>query len=96
MGQEKRLKHQSNSDGRIRLYALWPDCSAYLTDVMDAAEKFQAHRAFYAFREDEWDGMDYELPASLRPGQFYWLTEQGKQNKIPRNGELMKLLKKRM
>ncbi|HGO4825508.1 TPA: glycoside hydrolase family 5 protein, partial [Klebsiella pneumoniae] len=75
---------------------LWPDCSAYLTDVMDAAEKFQAHRAFYAFREDEWDGMDYELPASLRPGQFYWLTEQGKQNKIPRNGELMKLLKKRM
>ncbi|SWJ13148.1 Uncharacterised protein [Klebsiella pneumoniae] len=40
--------------------------------------------------------MDYELPASLRPGQFYWLTEQGKQNKIPRNGELMKLLKKRM
>lgn len=75
---------------------LWPDCKAYLTDVMDAADGFHAHRAFYAFREDEWDGMDYELPASLSPGQFYWLTEQGKAKSIPRNGELMKLLRKRM
>lgn len=40
--------------------------------------------------------MDYELPASLSPGRFFCLTEQGKERKNPRNSELMKLLKKRM
>lgn len=75
---------------------LWPDCYTYLTDVMDAADRYRGHRAFYAFREDEWDGMDYELPASLRPGQFYWLTEHGQKSKLSRNGKLMELLKKRM
>lgn len=75
---------------------LWPDCGTYLTDVMDAVDKYHGHRAFYAFREDEWDGMDYELPASFRPGQFYWLRDQGKQDEIPRNGKLIRLLEQRM
>lgn len=75
---------------------LWADCGAYLTDVMDAVEDRGGHWAFYSFREDEWEGMDYELPAGVKPGQFYWMTEQGKANRLPRNGKLMDLLKARM
>jgi len=74
----------------------WTDCEAYLTDVLDAVEARNGHWAFYAFREDEWDGMDYELPASLKPGRFYHLKSQHKAELIPRNGELMELLRKRM
>lgn len=74
----------------------WPDCGAYLTDVMDAIEAHGGHWAFYSFREDEWEGMDYELPASLPPGRFYWLTEEGRTDRLPRDGELMDLLRDRM
>ena len=75
---------------------LWPDCGTYLTDVLDAVEARGGHWAFYAFREDEWEGMDYELPASLPPGRFYWLSEQGQAGTLPRGGDLMDLLKDRM
>lgn len=75
---------------------LWPDCGVYLGDVMDAVEGQGGHWAFYAFREDVWEGMDYELPASVKPGRFYWLTEQGKADKLPRDGKLMDLLKAHM
>ena len=71
----------------------WVDCGTYLTDVIDAAEAADVHWAFYAFREDEWDGMDYELPPSLAPGRFYWLSESGRADKLPRDGELMTLIK---
>lgn len=74
----------------------WADCGTYLTDVMDAVETRGGHWAFYAFREDEWEGMDYELPTSVAPGRFYWLTEQGKENTLPRDGALMNLLRSRM
>ncbi len=40
--------------------------------------------------------MDYELPASLTPGRFYWLSEQGKAEDLPRNGKLMDLLRSKM
>lgn len=75
---------------------LWADCGTYLTDVMDAVEDKGGHWAFYSFREDEWEGMDYELPAKVKPGQFYWLSEEGKADKLPRDGKLMDLLKARM
>ncbi|MBY8917230.1 glycoside hydrolase family 5 protein [Nitratireductor sp. L1-7-SE] len=74
----------------------WADCGKYLTDVMDAVEERGGHWAFYSFREDEWEGMDYELPTSVAPGQFYWLTEEGKDANLPRDGELMDLLRDRM
>jgi hypothetical protein len=43
----------------------------WLTDVLDAIEHHGWHWAFYSFREDTWDAMDYELgTAPLPPG--YW------------------------
>lgn len=74
----------------------WPDCGAYLGDVLDAIDARSAHWAFYAFREDEWEGMDYELPSSMPPGRFYWLSEEGRADELPRDGALMDILKERM
>ncbi len=74
----------------------WADCGTYLGDVIDAIEARGGHWAFYAFREDGWEGMDYELPPSLPPGRFYWLSEQGKAASLPRDGALMTLLRARM
>ena len=74
----------------------WADCGAYLVDVMDAVEARGGHWAFYAFREDVWEGMDYELPPDLPPGRYYWLMEQGRAGELPRDGALMELLRQRM
>ena len=75
---------------------LWRDCRAYLEDVIDAVDARGGHWAFYSFREDVWDGMDYELPASLTLGRFYWLAEQHRTEGLSRNGGLMRLLQQRM
>ena len=33
----------------------------YFSDLIDIFNKNKWHYAFYSFREDNWDGMDYEL-----------------------------------
>ncbi len=48
-----------------------PGCADYLTDVIAAAEASRIHWAFYSFREDDWDGMDYELGNGPTPPGFY-------------------------
>ena len=74
----------------------WVDCEAYLTDVLDVATEHQTHWAFYAFRPDEWDAMDYELPIDYPAGQFYWLREDGRVDELPRNGALMRIIQSYM
>lgn len=46
-------------------------CAQYLEDVLKAADAFSFHWAFYAFREDSWDAMDYELGREPVP-HSYW------------------------
>ena len=52
----------------------WPDCPTYLRDVLAVLKKEQAHWAFYAYREDGWDGMDYEL-GDQGLSMAYWNAE---------------------
>jgi hypothetical protein len=56
----------------------WSDCPRYLDDVLTALEAHGVHWAFYAFREDAWDGMDYELGAARLPWQYWQALEQNK------------------
>ncbi|WVT76667.1 cellulase family glycosylhydrolase (plasmid) [Sinorhizobium chiapasense] len=49
----------------------WSGCKTYLEDVLTALDKDDLHWAFYSFREDAWDGMDYEL-GSKAVGWKYW------------------------
>lgn len=62
----------------------WTDCAAYLNDVLDIMNGYGAHWAFYSFREDVWEAMDYEIPPDFPDGQFYDLKEKGQLDRVPR------------
>ena len=48
-----------------------PNAHLYLEDTLSVLSKQQVHWAFYSFREDEWDGYDYEM--GTRPLNWdYW------------------------
>lgn len=82
--------------GEFGCVRVWADCAAYLGDVLDVLSERKAHWAFYSFREDVWDAMDYEIPPAFPSGRFYYLQEQGKAAQIPRNGPLMDIIRAHM
>ncbi|KAF1055493.1 MAG: hypothetical protein GAK43_00288 [Stenotrophomonas maltophilia] len=63
----------------------WPDCPRYLRDVLAVLEDQQVHWAFYAFREDSWDGMDYELGNGPLPWTYWQAQEKGEAIAPPRS-----------
>lgn len=48
-----------------------PGAQQYLADIVQTVNAGQWHWAFYSFREDEWDGMDYELGTEPPPAGLY-------------------------
>ncbi len=51
--------------------------AAYLAELIRVFNREGWHWAFYSFREDSWESMDYELGTG-RPGAAYWAaSEQG-------------------
>lgn len=75
----------------------WPGCAAYLNDVLDAAEASGLHWAFYAFREDAWDGMDYELGTGPVPWAYWQAADAGKPDPIRREGSpLFDIIQRRL
>ncbi len=61
-----------------------PLCPVYLEDVLSALDAHGTHWAFYSFREDVWDAMDYELGAG-NPPPGYW-DMVGKDNDAVKRG----------
>lgn len=62
------------------------NCGAalYLSDLIHIFNEQNWHWAFYSFREDTWDGMDYEL-GDQPLGAAYWTAVQaGKKPPLPR------------
>lgn len=59
-------------------------CPAYLEDVVSALEANGFHWAFYSFREDAWDGMDYELGGVPAGAAYRDLIERGDNDAVPR------------
>lgn len=51
-------------------------CATYLDDVISALDANKLHWAFYSFREDAWDAMNYELGEKGTVGWDYWKAEQ--------------------
>jgi len=62
-------------------------CVAYLGDVLQAMNALHWHWAFYAFREDGWDGMDYEVGTSKLPWKYWQDVDAGKQPEPPREDD---------
>ncbi|MFG6413224.1 glycoside hydrolase family 5 protein [Roseateles sp. DC23W] len=82
--------------GEFGCVRVWVDCAAYLADVLDTLNGQGAHWAFYSFREDVWEGMDYEIPPAFPAGRVYHLREQGKGDAVPLDGPLMRVIQRRM
>lgn len=56
----------------------------YFKDLIDIFTEKDWHFAFYAFREDTWDGMDYELGDQKLPWSYWKAIEEGTKPKIDR------------
>ncbi|MGY4494157.1 hypothetical protein ACVW0A_004413 [Pseudomonas sp. TE3610] len=61
-----------------------PGCRQYLEDVLTVLDKAQLHWAFYSFREDSWDGMDYELGSAKVPWRYWQAIDKGEPDPLPR------------
>ena len=52
--------------------------------MLTALESQGLHWAFYSFREDVWDGMDYELGAGKLSWQYWQAQERNEPYELPR------------
>lgn len=66
-------------------------CKEYLNDIIDILESKKFHWAFYSFREDEWDGYDYELGTQKIP---YKIVNTNKIKFFRKDNELFNVIKK--
>ncbi len=74
-----------------------PGCRQYLEDVLTVLERNQLHWAFYSFREDSWDGMDYELGVAKVPWRYWQAIEQGTPDSLPRRAtEVFEPIRRRL
>ncbi|MDC0325714.1 glycoside hydrolase family 5 protein, partial [bacterium] len=56
----------------------------YLTDVIATLNTRKTHWAFYSFREDEWDGYDYEVGTGSLGWKYWEAKEAGENMEVPR------------
>lgn len=61
-----------------------PGCRQYLEDVLSTLDRAKLHWAFYSFREDSWDGMDYELGSAKVPWAYWQAIEQRRPDPLKR------------
>lgn len=70
--------------GEFGCHRLSPGCATYLEDVLSVVEGHGSHWAFYAFREDTYDGFDYELGTWKAPWAYWRAQEKGRPWKLER------------
>lgn len=56
--------------GEVGVYRMNAGAAQYLNDALRLFDERGWHWAFYSYREDDWDGMDYELGAA-KPSTAY-------------------------
>ncbi|MEQ9607110.1 MAG: cellulase family glycosylhydrolase [Kiloniellaceae bacterium] len=72
-------------------------CQNYLSDLLDLFGSRGIHWAFYAFREDAWDGYDYELGSGGLPWAYWQAIERGEKPVPPRsNTPLFEVIRQRL
>jgi len=73
--------------GEFGCYRRNSGCDHYLTDLVKLFNDQQIHWAFYSFREDEWDGYDYEIGTGPLGWKYWEAKEEGKDVEPDRNGD---------
>jgi len=61
--------------------------SDYFTDLISIFKEYGWHFAFYAFRPDSWDGMDYELGEKKLPWAYWEAFERGEKFELERRDD---------
>lgn len=61
-----------------------PGCAQYLQDLIQLWNQERFHWAFYSFREDEWDGYDYEVGTGPLPASYWEALDRGEHPSPPR------------
>lgn len=79
-----KLPHSRLVVGEFGCMRRLPGCQQYLEDVLTVLDKNALHWAFYSFREDSWDGMDYELGTAKVPWRYWQAIEQGAEDPLKR------------
>jgi hypothetical protein len=66
----------------------------YLEDMVNFLNRNKFHWAFYSFREDEWDGYDYELGTEGLDREYWQAKERGENVLMPRrNNSLFEIFR---
>ncbi|MGI0119934.1 glycoside hydrolase family 5 protein [Zooshikella sp. RANM57] len=74
-----------------------PGCKTYLKDVLTFLDQENLHWAFYSFREDTWDAMDYELGTEKVHWKYWDAMEKGQPDPIKRQSTpLFKIIQNRL
>lgn len=60
-------------------------CKQYLEDVLTTLDAGKLHWAFYSFREDSWDGMDYELGSNKVNWKYWEAIDAGQPDPVKRS-----------
>ncbi len=69
----------------------------YLDDILTLLENRGFHWAFYSYREDGWDGYDYELGTQELGWEYWKAVERGEKPQVPRkNNALFDVILKRL
>ncbi|HEY4145477.1 glycoside hydrolase family 5 protein [Pinirhizobacter sp.] len=72
-------------------------CAGYLEDVIGTLDTNGVHWAFYSFREDTWDAMDYELGTGKVPWRYWQAVEAGTPDPVLRKATpLFDVIRKRL
>ena len=70
--------------GEFGGHRMSPGLEKYFEDLIAIFNEENWHFAFYAFREDTWHGMDYELGAKKLPLSYWQDVERGEVPKLER------------
>lgn len=70
--------------GEFGCIRMLDSCTVYLDDVLTVLDHEKWHWAFYSFREDNWDAMDYELGKGKVPWPYWDAMEQGLPDPVER------------
>jgi hypothetical protein len=74
-----------------------PGAASYLDDLMAIFEDKKYHWAFYAYREDGWDGYDYEIGTGALPWSYWQAAGRGEIPIPPRKeNPLFTIIKQRL
>ena len=71
-----QITHNKILVGEFGCFRKQKGIEKYFEDLIQIFDKYKWHFAFYAFREDSWDGMDYELGNKDLPWSYWQALEK--------------------